>query len=535
MSEPIQPFSVSGNNDQNTDNMVYMNNDEMSDHDIIDQTEEERIESLLLLAEQSINDSNVITDELNENMIITLLHKLYKSIECNTVMREKYYDQPNKFMESELELNMIIDQLKSVATVPHYYYVLYNVQYKLMDCIINLLQHDNDDIKHNTIHMLNELVDTDILNEIDDSNMCHQFIQYIFHSEINILLISLLQRYQPMDTDWCIHNIDYGNNDIVTEILELYETVIEYDTALTQYINKNNLLYNYLYTIYTCNRVNIGTDTLSGTLVYTVELLSLVLINDTDTIHEYINSNGIKYNIKIIKQLCKYPTIQLNEQQYEYMTYVLTVSSNVLYRNTVAIKQFTELSGTEYILQLIKLRPKLQKYSLQIIDYLCYGNVDNCNRLIDNGILSIVFALLLKSTHNIDLLLSVVVQLFLHLTDTPYKRLLHKFVENNYEKIDYLIEQYTRYNNVLLVIHDQSYVTQLSNGLDIIQHICCILCLLATANNTQLTNTIQNKLIINRIEWNDIINRLRVYSDNLDDKVVLKTVIQNTIQLLNKH
>ncbi len=92
-----------------------------------------------------------------------MLLSLEKKVLRNQEMRIKFPDLPEKFMESELELNDELQKLHIIATVPEYYPVL--VETRVLATLLGLLGHDNTDISLTVVDLLQELTDVDTLSE----------------------------------------------------------------------------------------------------------------------------------------------------------------------------------------------------------------------------------------------------------------------------------------------------------------------------------------------------------------------------------
>ena len=71
----------------------------------------------------------------------------------------KYSDQPEKFMESELELDEAVQSLMQLVNKPDLYPVL--VDANAVGLLLNLLTHENTDIAVDMIDLLQALTDTD--------------------------------------------------------------------------------------------------------------------------------------------------------------------------------------------------------------------------------------------------------------------------------------------------------------------------------------------------------------------------------------
>ncbi|KAB1262367.1 Beta-catenin-like protein 1 [Camelus dromedarius] len=84
--------------------------------------------------EEPLDESSV------KKMILTFEKRSYK----NQELRIKFPDNPEKFMESELDLNDIIQEMHVVATMPDLYHLL--VELNAVQSLLGLLGHDNTDI-----------------------------------------------------------------------------------------------------------------------------------------------------------------------------------------------------------------------------------------------------------------------------------------------------------------------------------------------------------------------------------------------------
>ncbi|VDO93478.1 unnamed protein product, partial [Soboliphyme baturini] len=91
-------------------------------------------------------------DVMDENGVKKMILNFEKKILKNQEMRIKFPDQPTKFMDSELDLNVAIQEMHAVATVPHLYYLL--VQFKAVESLLQLLSHENSDISVAVVDLL---------------------------------------------------------------------------------------------------------------------------------------------------------------------------------------------------------------------------------------------------------------------------------------------------------------------------------------------------------------------------------------------
>ena len=100
-------------------------------------------------------------------------------------MRVKFPELPEKFMESELELNEELQTLHVIATTPEFYPILSEVshvishvinsttvpsalQLNAVQTLLGLLSHDNSDIALAVVDLLQELTDVETVSETQE-------------------------------------------------------------------------------------------------------------------------------------------------------------------------------------------------------------------------------------------------------------------------------------------------------------------------------------------------------------------------------
>lgn len=82
----------------------------------------------------------------------------------NMEMRMKHADAPDKFMESEVDLDEEVQRLVAVAGSPELYPEL--IRLGAVPLLLALLQHENADIAADAIQLFKELTDADALNDL---------------------------------------------------------------------------------------------------------------------------------------------------------------------------------------------------------------------------------------------------------------------------------------------------------------------------------------------------------------------------------
>lgn len=127
-------------------------------------------ESLFSFAENNPPVKKVIT--LSVPGVKSGALSLEKGINANQLAREKFGDQPEKFIESEMALYDEIEGIKSVASSVELYPLL--VSLGTYASLLGLITHENSDISCCAVSVFRELIDVDVFKEAaednDDSN-----------------------------------------------------------------------------------------------------------------------------------------------------------------------------------------------------------------------------------------------------------------------------------------------------------------------------------------------------------------------------
>lgn len=89
-----------------------------------------------------------------------------KRVLKNQEMRIKFPEQPEKFMDSEVDLHAAIQEFHAIATVPDLYPLF--VELHAVSSLLELLSHQNTDISVAVVDLIQEMTDVDILHESVD-------------------------------------------------------------------------------------------------------------------------------------------------------------------------------------------------------------------------------------------------------------------------------------------------------------------------------------------------------------------------------
>lgn len=109
-------------------------------------TDEERAE-ILKFVETEQTQGEVVDETTLKKIVLNFEKRSLK----NREMRIKFPDSPEKFMESEVELHEILQEMRILSTAPDYYPLLVKLQ--VIPSLLELLSHDNTDIAVSITHL----------------------------------------------------------------------------------------------------------------------------------------------------------------------------------------------------------------------------------------------------------------------------------------------------------------------------------------------------------------------------------------------
>lgn len=140
----------------------------------------------------------------NEQQLKKLLNQLEKKVSKNQEMRIKFPEQPDKFMDSELELNDVIQEMHVLSTRPDLYPILFDSN--CIQLLLGLLSHENIDICSAVVSLLQEL--TDLESSTDEQEQVKSLIDMLCDQQIFSLLVSNLERFDEKNKDEAeaVHN-----------------------------------------------------------------------------------------------------------------------------------------------------------------------------------------------------------------------------------------------------------------------------------------------------------------------------------------
>ncbi|KAG2042794.1 Catenin-beta-like protein [Suillus americanus] len=470
----------------------------------------------------------------------TLL-KFERAVNKNQDQRSKYPDDPSKFIDSEADLDSALKSLLSLAQSPVLAYPEL-VRSGSVSLLIGLLSHENADIVIDVVDVIHELTDEDVGNELEDEEEQEEaqaalktLIEALLENSILELLVDNLSR---------LNEIEESDRQGVFHILGIFENMLGFNPDLSLILVSKTKMMNWL-----LSRVQSKThDENRG---YSAELLSILLQNNAINRQDFGKKDGVEITLNVLSQFRRRDPVDADET--EFMENLFDALCSALAEPEVK-SFFLASEGVDLMLLMMKEKLQSKSRAIKTLDYAMSSAAGTviCANFVEALGLRTLFAAFMgkgskKSKSNAPTaasedtphILGIVSSLFSNTpSDSPDRiRLLAKFVENNYEKADKLLEVRDNARNRLKVVNaeieaekketladggeieseneDLFYLRRLEGGLFTLQTVDYILAWVVMEDDGirgHITQMLERK----NQSLKDIISTLQIYRDNLD-------------------
>uniref|UniRef100_A0AAG5CUI9 Beta-catenin-like protein 1 N-terminal domain-containing protein n=2 Tax=Anopheles atroparvus TaxID=41427 RepID=A0AAG5CUI9_ANOAO len=432
------------------------------------QLSEQEREDILKFVETEEPDGEVL-DEYGLKKLLLLFEK---RVLKNQEMRIKFPENAEKFMESEIELNDAIQEMHALATVPDLYPLL--VELNGVASLLELLSHQNSDISVAVVNLLQELTDVDILHESVDG--ADELIEALLKQQAAGLLVQNLERLDESVKE---------EADGVHNTMAIFENLIEIKSDIAKDVAAQGLLQWILKRL----RAKMPFD---ANKLYCSEILS-ILVQDTNENRILLgNLDGIDV---LLQQLAAYKRHDPNSsEEQEFMANLFNSLCSALMAKENREK-FLKGEGLQLMNLMLREKKLSRNGSLKVLDHAMSGpdGRDNCNKFVDILGLRTIFPLFMKTPkrnkkrilstdEHEEHVVSIIASMLRNCKGSQRQRLLAKFTENDYEKVERIMELHRKYlgkveatdreldqNRQADPDDDDTYVTRLSGGLFTLQ------------------------------------------------------------------
>ncbi|KAJ3672297.1 hypothetical protein LUZ60_007018 [Juncus effusus] len=453
-----------------------------------------------------------------KKLVLSFERRLKENLEA----RMKHPDRPDRFADSEVSLHEELEKLRTLAGVPELYPDL--ISLNLFTPLVGLLSHENSDIACDAVSLLSDLTDAD--EDLDDPAPMVGLADCLIENNVLELLLQNLARLSESDSD---------EANAVHNTLQVIENLIEIKPSVSDLVCERTKILRWLlgrikYREFDANKQ------------YASEILAILLQNSPSNQKLLGQINGVD---AVLQAVAMYKSKDPKSSDEEELLENLFDCLCCLLMPVENKEKFMKSEGVELMIIIMKQKKSAYGSAIRALDFAMTKYPPACERFVDVLGLKTIFSAFMgkvpigkknKESYQEELeerIISLIASLLGGITRGSRRdRLLSKFVENECEKIDRLMELYMRYSDRvkaeterldtlelddLEMDEDERYNRKLEAGLYTLQLIAVILGHLWSSEHTDMRARTELLLKQNKLTKQDVKDILQEYHDNIGD------------------
>ncbi|CAN6464146.1 unnamed protein product [Victoria cruziana] len=384
---------------------------------------------------EAIERSQSAVEAIDARAVKKLVLAFERRLNGNLEARLKYPDQPEKFADSEVELHEEIEKLKILAGAPELYPEL--VQLNAVPSILGLLAHDNTDIAIDVVSLLRDLTDEDVVEDSDEG--AQVLVDALLENNALESLVQNLGRLDESDPD---------EMSAVYNTLATIENLIEVKPAVAELVCERTKFLRWLQ-----NRIK--AREFDSNKQYAAEILAIILQSSAANQRRLGQMNGVD---TVLQAVAMYKSRDPKSADEEEMVENLFDCLCSLVMPMENKEKFVGAEGVELMIIIMKQKKSAYGSAIRVLNFAMTKFPRACERFVDVLGLKTAFAAFMgkipvhkrnkKESYQEEMeerIVSLIASLFGGITRGSRRdRLLSKFIENECEKIDRLMELYMR-------------------------------------------------------------------------------------------
>ncbi|KAM8862574.1 beta-catenin-like protein 1 [Spinachia spinachia] len=494
--------------------------------------DKKRILEKLMDQDEEEPEAEPVDESSVKKMILTFEKRSYK----NQELRIKFPDNPEKFMESELDLNDIIQEMHVIATMPELYHLL--VELNAVHSLLGLLSHENTDILllpnetcWSVVDLLQELTDIDTLQESEEG--AEVLIDSLLEGQVVALLVQNMERLDEQVKE---------EADGIYNTLAITENIAEFRPGLCTEAAQQGLMQWLLKRI----KAKIPFD---ANKLYCSEILAILLQNNDNTRELLGEMDGIDVLLQQLSVFKRHNPSTAEEQEMMENLFDALCSCLMLSANR---DRFLKGEGLQLMNLMLREKKMSRTSSMKVLDHGMIGpeGADNCHKFVDILGLRTIFPLFMKTPKKMkktaasekeheEHVCSIIASMLRNLKSQQRSRLFNKFTENDCEKVDRLMEMHFKYLEAVQQadkriegekhemvrrgeilddgMEDEFYLRRLDAGLFVLQLICYIMVEISNSGISQLQQRVQQILNLRGGSVKVVRHIMREYAESIGD------------------
>eukprot|EP00038_Savillea_parva_P010860 m.193312 g.193312 ORF g.193312 m.193312 type:complete len:601 (-) comp18896_c0_seq1:31-1833(-) len=462
-----------------------------------------------------------------------LIHGLERKITKNTQMRMKHSDDPTKFLESEADLHDHIKEVHAIATAPEHYGEV--IRLGGIKTIVNLLNHDNEDIVADVIALLQEMTDADTLDAGEDDAAA--LIKSLLDADLLPVLMDAFGRFK-----------DTPDSEGLQTALGIFENMLDLDPSLAERLVKECDILKWLV-------ARVRSKKYDPIKLYASEILAILLQNSDANRSALTDIGGLDRLLQAVSQYKRKDPASGEEHEMMQNLFGCLCSAVMLTSN---LQVFIDAEGVELMIIMLRERRTSMHGALKLLDHLMsQGEASEaaCAAFVDRGGLRSLFPAFMKTPSGgkgwrripeaeyEEHTVSIVSSLVRTLRDPALAmRVLRKFVESDFAKLERLIELHIKYLDRVRqceeglkaeraameargeefddLAENDHYLKRLDAGLHTLQHVDLIVGEVVYKCGAAAADRAARLLRLKGSPWSSLSEVLSEFADNIDESTV---------------
>lgn len=491
----------------------------------------------------------VHVEEITEASIRRYAAQLERRVKKNQHDRIKFASNPEKWIKSEVDLDEEVKRWTQVAASPSLFPLLFETG--AFDILTSLLSHANTDLAIDAMEVFSELTEADSVMEAPDPQAV---VDQLVGGHFPEIVVDLLCRLKE----------DGSEDDAlgISSCLSVVENLLELQPSLATTLAQAQKLPAFLFKRIrpppapgaantSAAASGVSAYVADGTRLHAAEVLAALLQQlqppEKSQLGGRTGADGVDRLLRAVAPYRKKDPESAQEEElvlnlFDALCSLLLVESN---RELLGKQQ-----GVELMLRIIKERRYFTPQAIKALDFALMDSASNCTTFVERLGLRSLFSLFLgkvkegkhkpkKPDDLIEHVVSIINSLLKNCTGTPIARVLNKFQECRFEKIERLLELRETYTTRVrkakekfevaeemqeinkemgVDAEERRYLDACEAGLSVLQQLDCIIVRLTNAGNAMVRMRLMDLMRMKNIGYTEIEAILKEFVEHMDEK-----------------
>jgi beta-catenin-like protein 1 len=316
--------------------------------------------------------AEVAPEKIDSAWLRKLALNFEKRITKNAELRAKFENDPQKFIQSEADLDSDIKALSILTEHTELY-----DEFAKLGCVgslVSLLAHENTDIAIDAVEIISELTDDDVEAEMEQWN---GIVDAMVEADLLDLLVSNFGRFNE-DNE--------SDRSGVYHALSVIENMAS-RTTLAEKIGQGTTILEWL-----LERIRKKESPVGQNKQYAAEVLAILLQSSPLNRRKLCELDGVDILLQILAAYRKRDPLKGTEEE-EFVENVFD-SITCVSDEPVGKQKFVEAEGVELVLIMIKEGKMSKSRALRLTDHALGGGqsgADACEKLVEAAGLKVIF------------------------------------------------------------------------------------------------------------------------------------------------